>query len=284
MLVLEVEARSRTDSVQATVGHIHTIPFHLSDKLRSLSISARIEVDIVCQAQATTTHIRHPVRVVFCNFVELIFEVGSDLDGALDQVLLSNDLILLGHEQCPHGVSHPGIEMTEGKFGPEFIRVVEARGLGLLGKTHKVWRRFQVPVLVRPVASAACDASVHLVNDHVNAHLLGHLAQLVGKEARDVVVTAGRLNRLEHHGSNLNSLGRLPVLDLILDVPERREILLAIVGFICRIFDWIAVHRRLGHGPVEGWNIDFAERSYSVSVPCCRQTTKHCPVESIFER
>ena len=78
--------------------------------------------------------------------------------------------------------------MAVGKLSTELILVVEAAGLSLFRERHEIGWLLQVPVLMRPELATAGDPSVHLINDQVDAHLLGHLAQLIRVETRDVMI------------------------------------------------------------------------------------------------
>lgn len=137
---------------------------------------------------------------------------------------------------------------------------------------------------MRPELARACDARVYLVNNHVDAHLLGHLAQLIGKEACDMMISACRLNWFKHYCSDLNSFYALPMLYLFPNVAERGQILLLIILYVVWVSDRVTISWWLCHRPVKGRNINFSERAYPISISRRRQASQHCPVETILKR
>ena len=129
----------------------------------------------------------------------------------------------------------------------------------------------------------ACDSRMHLINDHKHTHLFGHPANLVCEEACDMMIASSRLNWLQNNCSDFDSLNVFPVLNFLFHVCQRVKVLLAIIGLVGWVLDWVSIDWWVSHGPVESWNIDLSERTNSVCVSCGGQTSQHCSVEAVFE-
>ena len=190
MLLLEVQTWSSSDSIETTIRDINSASFQFTNQLCPAIISSRIEIYIICQTQASSSYIPHPVRALFLNLRQLLLKVCTNLDSAHHQVLLADNFVLLGHKHRSHGVSHPGVKVPEGKLCPELIWIVEATCLGLLGEGDEVGRGVQVPVFVSPELTTACDTSVHFINDHVDSHFFSHFTQLICKKACDMMIAS----------------------------------------------------------------------------------------------
>lgn len=273
VLLCEVKTWARAYCLQAARGHIDTPALHLLHEPRPVGVSASFEVYIKSKAEAATTDVRDPVRTLLADFEQLAPEVVTGPVGVLHEVLVADDLVLAFHECRAHRISHPCVEVPVGELRPELIRVVEAARLRFLREGNEVRRRVQVPVLVRPELARASDARVHLVHDHVDAELLGQSAQLVGVEARDVVVAAGGKKRLEHDSRNLNALNSLPVLNLLTHVTKRGELLLPVKLYVGRVIQGVPVRRGISHWPIERRDVYLSERTDPICIPGRRQTS-----------
>jgi hypothetical protein len=62
--------------------------------------------------------------------------------------------------------------MTIGLINLMLLAHVETARLHFLGESNKVWWAVEVPLLVSPEGSSDGTASLNLVNDHANSHIV----------------------------------------------------------------------------------------------------------------
>ena len=111
--------------------------------------------------------------VRLAHLTEPVAEVSPHFHSVSDEVLVSNDLVLSRHEESPHRVTHPCVEVAERELRTELISVEETACLRLLRERYEVWPILQVPMLMCPVLPTACHTCVHLINDHVDTLFTG---------------------------------------------------------------------------------------------------------------
>ena len=66
--------------MQAASGRVSTPPLQLLLQPATVRIGARALIDIESEAEATASHIGHPVGILLSDLRELLFEVGACLD------------------------------------------------------------------------------------------------------------------------------------------------------------------------------------------------------------
>ena len=106
---------------------------------------------------------------------------GANFLRVVDEVVPLDHLVLVGGEEGADGITHPGVEMAHGGFHLGGFLVIEPTSLHLLGEGHEVRWRFKAPLLVGPVSSCGDYASLHFINNHIDALFLSQLPDLVGK-------------------------------------------------------------------------------------------------------